>query len=399
MATMAETQAVNGQADQGLASIFSIATANPSNCIYQADYPDYYFRVTNSEQKMTLKEKFKRICEKSMIKKRYMHLTEEILKENPNFGVYNASSLDARLDMKIVEMPKLAEKAASAAIKEWGQPKSNITHLVFNSTSGVEMPGADYQLIKSLGLKPSVKRVMLYHQGCFAGGTILRIAKDLAENNPGARVLVVCSEITITTFRGPCEEDMANLVGQAIFADGAAAVIIGADHAGTNGLSSVEKPLFRLVSSSQTILPESEGTIEGHIREVGMTFYLSPKVPQLIGDNIGTCLDDAFRPFGISDWNSIFWAPHPGGAAILKAIEARVKLEKEKLRTTWHVLSEYGNMSSACVFFILDEMRKRSLQEGMSTTGEGLEWGVLFGFGPGLTVETVVLQSVPIYKY
>lgn len=62
MATMAETQAVNGQADQGLASIFSIARANPSNCVYQADYPDYYFRVTNSEQKTKLKEKFKRIC-------------------------------------------------------------------------------------------------------------------------------------------------------------------------------------------------------------------------------------------------------------------------------------------------------------------------------------------------
>lgn len=53
-------------------------------------------------------------------------------------------------------------------------------------------------------------------------------------------------------------------------------------------------------------------------------------------------------------------------------------------------------MSSACVLFILDEMRKRSAEEGKATTGEGLEWGVLFGFGPGLTVETVVLHSVPV---
>ncbi|MCL7037020.1 hypothetical protein MKW94_030844 [Papaver nudicaule] len=52
-------------------------------------------------------------------------------------------------------------------------------------------------------------------------------------------------------------------------------------------------------------------------------------------------------------------------------------------------------MSSACVVFILDEMRKDSIKEGKSTTGEGLEWGVLFGFGPGITVETVVLHSVP----
>ncbi|KAF5187336.1 Chalcone synthase, partial [Thalictrum thalictroides] len=50
----------------------------------------------------------------------------------------------------------------------------------------------------------------------------------------------------------------------------------------------------------------------------------------------------------------------------------------------------------ACVLFILDEMRKKSVQDGMKTTGEGLEWGVLFGFGAGLTVDTVVLHSMPI---
>jgi chalcone synthase len=77
-------------------------------------------------------------------------------------------------------------------------------------------------------------------------------------------------------------------------------------------------------------------------------------------------------------------------------VEAKLQLKKEKMHATRHILSEYGNMSSACVLFILDEMRKRSAEEGKATTGEGLEWGVLFGFGPGLTVETVVLHSVPI---
>ena len=76
-------------------------------------------------------------------------------------------------------------------------------------------------------------------------------------------------------------------------------------------------------------------------------------------------------------------------------VEAKLKLKEEKLQATRHVLGEYGNMSSACVLFILDEMRKRSIEEGKGTTGDGLEWGVLFGFGPGLTVETVVLHSVP----
>jgi chalcone synthase len=115
-----------------------------------------------------------------------------------------------------------------------------------------------------------------------------------------------------------------------------------------------------------------------------------------ISNNIERALVDAFAPLGIDDWNSIFWVAHPGGPAILDMVEARAKLDKNRMRATRHILSEYGNMSSACVLFILDEMRKRSLQDGNATTGEGMDWGVLFGFGPGLTVETVVLHSIPI---
>lgn len=325
-----------------------------------------------------------------MIRKRYMHITEEYLKENPNVCAYEAPSLDARQDLVVVEVPRLGKEAASKAIKEWGQPKSKITHLIFCTTSGVDMPGADYQLTKLLGLRPSVKRFMMYQQGCFAGGTVLRLAKDLAENNAGARVLVVCSEITAVTFRGPSDSHLDSLVGQALFGDGAAAVILGSDPD-----LSVERPLFQLISAAQTILPDSDGAIDGHLREVGLTFHLLKDVPGLISKNIEKSLKEAFGPIGISDWNSLFWIAHPGGPAILDQVELKLGLKEEKMRATRQVLSDYGNMSSACVLFILDEMRKKSIEEGKATTGEGLDWGVLFGFGPGLTVETVVLHSVP----
>ncbi|RZR92068.1 hypothetical protein BHM03_00020305 [Ensete ventricosum] len=392
MAKLAEMR--QSQRAEGPATVLAIGTATPVNVLYQADYPDYYFRITNSEHLTDLKEKFKRMCtfrDKSMIRKRYMHLDEEFLKENTNVCAYMAPSLDARQDIVVVEVPKLGKEAAVKAIKEWGQPKSKITHLVFCTTSGVDMPGADYQLTKLLGLRPSVNRFMMYQQGCFAGGTVLRMAKDLAENNRGARVLVVCSEITAVTFRGPSESHLDSLVGQALFGDGAAAIIIGADPD-----PATEQPIFELVSASQTILPDSEGAIDGHLREVGLTFHLLKDVPGLISKNIERSLVEAFKPLGISDWNSIFWIAHPGGPAILDQVEAKLGLEKEKMKATREVLKEYGNMSSACVLFILDEMRKRSAEDGKATTGEGLEWGVLFGFGPGLTVETVVLHSIPI---
>ncbi|KAI5650110.1 hypothetical protein M9H77_36115 [Catharanthus roseus] len=336
------------QRAEGPATIMAIRTATPPNVVDQSTYPDYYFRITNSE--------------KSMIKKRYMYLTEEILKENPNICAYTAPSLDARQDMVVVEVPKLGKEAAQKAIKEWGRP------------NGVDMPGSDYQLTKLLGLCPLVKRLMMYQQGCFAGGTVLRFAKDLAENNKGVRILVVCSEITAITFRGPSDSQLDSLVGQALFGDGGAAIIIG-----SNPIPEIERPLFQLVLIAQTILPNSHGAIDGHLCEVGLTFHLPKDVPGLISKNIEKALDEAFQPLGISDWNSIFWIAHPGGPAILDQVEEKLALKPEKLCSTRHVLSEYGNMSSAYVLFILDEMRKSSTNDGLSTTGEELEWGFSLG--------------------
>lgn len=228
-------------------------------------------------------------------------------------------------------------------------------------------------------------------QGCFAGGTVLRVAKDLAENSAGARVLVVCSESTVVTFRGPSEKSMASLVGQAIFSDGASSVIIG-----SGPLEPTESAIFEIMSTVETVLPDSEGSISGELSDVGLKFHLSERVPYLISDSIEGCLVEAFHPLGIRDWNSIFWVPHPGGAKILREIEAKLGLKEDKLRATRQVLAEYGNMSSASVLFILDEIRKTSKAEKMATTGHGLEWGVLFGFGPGITIEMVVLRSIPI---
>ncbi|KOM29514.1 hypothetical protein LR48_Vigan715s000400 [Vigna angularis] len=125
-------------------------------------------------------------------------------------------------------------------------------------------------------------RYMMYQQGCFAGGTVLRLAKDLAENNKGARVLVVCSEITAVTFRGPSDTHLDSLVGQALFGDGAAAVIVGSDP-----IPQIEKPLFELVWTAQTIAPDSDGAIDGHLREVGLTFHLLKDVPGIVSKNIG----------------------------------------------------------------------------------------------------------------
>ena len=378
----------------GPATVLAIGTANPPNVFQQSEYPEFYFNITNSNHMTDLKEKFQRMCDKSGISKRYMYLNEEILKANPSMCAYWEKSLDVRQDMVVVEVPKLGKEAATEAIKEWGQPKSKITHLVFCTTSGVDMPGADWALTKLLGLRPTVKRLMMYQQGCFAGGTVMRIAKDLAENNKGARVLVVCSELTAVTFRGPSDTHLDSLVGQALFGDGASAMIIGSDP-----IPQVERPWFEVHYVASNILPDSDGAIDGHLREVGLTFHLMKDVPGIISKNIGSVLKDSFeKVFGedAPSFNDLFWIAHPGGPAILDQVEQKLQLKPEKMAPSRHVLSEFGNMSSACVIFIMDHLRKKSVEQNAATSGEGYEWGLLLGFGPGLTCETVVLRSVPL---
>ncbi|KAJ7569103.1 hypothetical protein O6H91_01G142000 [Diphasiastrum complanatum] len=346
------------------AIILSIGTSTPPNVFEQSTYPDFFFNVTNCNHKTELKKKFERICDRSGIKKRHFCLTEEILRSNPGICTYKEPSLDLRQDMAIAEVPRLAKDAAISAIKQWGQPISKITHLVFSTTSGVDMPGVDFQLAKLIGLRPTVKRIMLYQLGCYAGATVLRVAKDIAENNKGARVLVTCSEVTAFTFRAPCETHLGGLVESALFSDGAAALIVGSDP-----IPKVEKPLFEIHWAGETILPDSEGAINGRLREAGLILYLQKEVPGLISKNIDKVLADPLGYAHFPSYNNMFWAVHPGGPAILDQMEAKLGLSVDKLQASRDVLASYGNMASASVLFVLDQVRKRSVDLHLSTRG------------------------------
>ncbi|CAN6211705.1 unnamed protein product [Urochloa humidicola] len=375
------------QRADGPAAVLGIGTANPPTCMAQDDYPDYYFRVTNSEHLTDLKAKLTRICKKSGIKKRFMHLNEDLLAANPDFTDRTSASLDARVDIASAAVPELAASAAAKAIADWGRPATEITHLIFSTYSGARAPSADRRLASLLGLSPTVSRTMLNLHGCYGGGRSLQLAKELAENNRGARVLVACSEITLIAFYGPEDGCLDNILGQALFGDGSGAVIIGADPVGP-----VERPLFEMAFASQTTIPESVDDISMEINKGGMEYHISNKVPRLIGGSIERCLIDAFDALGVSaKWNDLFWAIHPGGRAILDHIEGVLGLDDGKLAASRHVLSEFGNMSGTTVIFVLDELRRRraAKQEGDASP----EWGVVMAFGPGITIETMVLHT------
>ncbi|TVU45746.1 hypothetical protein EJB05_05244, partial [Eragrostis curvula] len=379
------------QRANGLASVLGVGTANPANCVRQEAYADYYFRVTKSEHLTDLKAKFKRICHKSGINKRYFHHTEDLLQGYPEFIDRSLPSLDARLDIVSTVIPELAGAAAVKAIAEWGRPATDITHLVVATYSGAHMPGADLRLAALLGLRPSVRRTMLYHNGCASASAALRVAKDIAENNRGARVLVACAEATAILFRAPdAEARVEALIMQALFGDGAGAVVVGADPAGELGSESGERPLFEMVAASQTVVPGTEHAAVGQVGEDGFVFYPSMDLPRVVGQNIERCVVDALAPLGVGGgWNDLFWAVHPGGPAILDSVEAKLRLQPSKLEASRRVLREYGNMSGVTVIFVLDELIRRRRSQKAEVDG----LGVMVGIGPGVTIETMVLYA------
>ncbi|CAN6175487.1 unnamed protein product [Urochloa humidicola] len=374
------------QRADGPAAVLGIGTANPPTCMAQDDYPDYYFRVTNSEHLTDLKAKLTRICKKSGIKQRYIHLNEDLLAANPDFNDRTSASLDARVDIASAAVPELAAASAAKAIADWGRPATEITHLIFSTYSGARAPSADRRLASLLGLSPTVSRTMLNLHGCYGGGRSLQLAKELAENNRGARVLVACSEITLIAFYGPEDGCLDNILGQALFGDGSGAVIIGADP-----VAPVEHPLFEMAFASQTTIPESVDDISMEINKGGMAYHISNRVPRLIGASVERCLINAFDALGVSaKWNDLFWAIHPGGRAILDHIEEVLGLDSGKLAASRQVLSEFGNMSGTTVIFVLDELRRRRVAK---LEAEAPEWGVVMAFGPGITIETMVLHT------
>ncbi|KAK3146493.1 hypothetical protein QOZ80_3BG0267130 [Eleusine coracana subsp. coracana] len=364
----------------GPASVLGIGTANPVNCVRQEDYADYYFRVTRSEHLTDLKAKMKRICHKSAIKKRYFHHNEELLGAHPEFLDRAAPSLDSRLGILATAVPELTAAAATKAIAEWGRPAADITHLVMAAYSGSHM----------LGFAPSVRRTMLYMNGCSSGSAALRVAKDLAENTRGARVLVACAELTLTMLRAPHAADAGTLVMQSMFGDGAGAVIVGAD---PDGSDYDERPVFEMVSASQTVIPETETEhpAAGRLREDGLRFHPSKEMPSLVRDNIERCVKRPVLGGARHFLGRLFVLmelerPVLGGAPRRPRGLGRRRggARVGALAASRRVLSEYGNLSGPAVIFVLDELQRRAVDS---------EMGVMLGLGPGVSVETMVLRS------
>jgi predicted naringenin-chalcone synthase len=271
----------------------------------------------------------------------------------------------------------LAVKLAHKTLAECPQfAKSDITHLVFASCTGFANPGPDYHIIRELGLNENVERYTVGFMGCYAAFPALRMAAQFCEANPQAVVLVMCLELCSLHLQ--VSDKPESIVANALFADGAAAAIVSAREPAR------DRPFYRLHGFQSALVPSSEAHMAWDIGDHGFNMVLSAYVPELIGSNIREMIGGILDKRGLALADIDEWAVHPGGRAILEQIEEQLALPATALDMARSVLRDYGNMSSPTVLFVLKGFLEEAETERAMTCA--------IAFGPGLTVETAVLE-------
>lgn len=271
--------------------------------------------------------------------------------------------------------PGLALAAASAALQNAGVAAEAITHLVTVSCTGFVAPGIDLALVDMLGLPPTVGRVQIGFMGCHGAVNGLRAAQALAQADPRHRILLVAVELCSLHF---CLDwDPARAVGNAVFADGAAALVLAHGTAAPENGS--EAPL-RVAAVGSCFIPDSADAMSWKIGNHGYEMFLSPRVPELIRAGLRPWFDDWLAAQGYAIEQIGCWAAHPGGPRVLTAVEECLGLGPEAVAVSRDVLATCGNMSSPTILFILERLRRAGAKMPC----------VALGFGPGLAAEAAL---------
>ena len=263
----------------------------------------------------------------------------------------------------------------------------DVTHVITISCTGFFAPGPDYHVVRSLGLSPQTERYHVGFMGCHAAFQGLRMAQAFCDQNPDAVVLVISVELC--TLHLQFTEETDDLIAGAVFADGAAGVLVSA-RAPAPGAYRVELSGFH-----SDLTKDGEGDMAWTIADEGFRMRLSTYVPQILSDHLQSLLDGMARRLGFSLDEVHAWAVHPGGRAILDRVEEGLggEIPVPGMASSRAVLAEYGNMSSATVLFVLAHLLQTTLGPALES---GPERVVAMAFGPGLSIEAGVLLRHPV---
>lgn len=252
----------------------------------------------------------------------------------------------------------------------------DITHLIVVCCTGMYAPGLDIDLVKKYDLNSSVHRTGINFMGCYAAFNAIKVADAFCHQNENAKVLIVCTELCSLHFQKKPTED--NLLANALFADGSAALLMEAK----------TKQRLRLMPETfhTALMAHSDQDMAWTIGDLGFEMKLSTYVPSIIKSGIGELTEVLLRKVSRSLSEIRYFAIHPGGKKILENIEKALGISKEKNQSAYCVLRNYGNMSSPTILFVLHSIWSKIQKEDEN------ECILSFAFGPGLTLESMILK-------
>lgn len=290
-----------------------------------------------------------------------------------------APTTSERMEVYRREAPPLALSAAQACLDRAPEVRpSDVTHLVVVTCTGFFAPGLDTLLAKDLNLRPDVERTVVGFMGCYAAFPALRAATAACASRDDAVVLVVCVELCSIHFQN--ELTMDNVIANCLFSDGAAAALVTTQKPDTG------RSALRIVDSYTRIEEDTESQMTWTVIDTGFQMTLSAEVPGTLERAIAPFADILLERNGLTRGDVGFWAVHPGGRRIIDAVRDRLELTRDDVAASYGVLARCGNMSSPTILFVLESTLESSARPG--------DLGVALAFGPGLTLESMLLETV-----
>jgi alkylresorcinol/alkylpyrone synthase len=343
------------------ASIRGLATAVPARCYRQ----DEIFTIL--QPYLSGNPRTETIFAHAGIDSRYLAIDGEYYREERTTQQRN----DRYMEAAMVIGAQAIEKCLANAGLEAGE----IDDFIVVSCTGLDIPGLDLQLAGRLGMSPWLHRTCVLGMGCYGAFPGLLRAREAAVERPGRTALVLAVEICSVHFQ-PGDTSVENVVSSALFADGAAAVVVRGEPSGVGPV---------LVDAATYCDYQTFDHMAFHVTDHGFRMSLSAYVPKLLAASVETFVDTLLDRNGLARADVRHWGVHPGSSKILDYVQERLGLAEDDLKPSRKVLAEYGNMSSATILFVLDELqRQRQPKPG--------EYGVLMSFGPGLTMESSLVR-------
>lgn len=267
--------------------------------------------------------------------------------------------------------PTLGEQALRGALQRAGRAAAEIDALLFTSCSCPSIPSIDALIAERTGLPPTVTRLPIFQHGCAAGVVGLARAGDLTATHH--LVALTSVELCSLVFQ-PQNHRAAQLVGAAIFADGAACALV----------TPAERGLVYIDRCSY-LLPDTRHLMGYDIGDDGMHLRLDRDLPRALAAAAPLRVGEFLARNGLSPNDVAHWLLHPGGVKILDFLEASFALRPTQARWSRDVLRSVGNLSSATILFVL----KAFLDAHVASPGE---YALMLGIGPGLTLETILFR-------